>query len=128
MTNLTTESVTVEEGVEEPILFTFGPYGYVRYRCPLDGQPMENQTREFSTFGVGAFRCLGGHEWNHDSGRLWTHLTPIAYGEVRDRDNGLRALGIGDGHTVTLFPLDSDDDIPAILAKFSVPADTAVAS
>lgn len=60
------------EEVAEPVLYNFPPYGYVRYQCPIDKQPMENQTRSFSHFGVGTFRCLGGHEWKHDADRLWT--------------------------------------------------------
>jgi len=66
------DNAVTEEGVEAPILYNFGPYGYIRYQCPLDRQPMENLTRPFSHFGAGEFRCLGGHEWTHDSGRLWT--------------------------------------------------------
>ena len=59
-------------GEEVPILFNFPPYGYKRFRCPADGQPLENRTREYSTFGVGTYRCLGGHEWTRDSDSLWT--------------------------------------------------------
>ena len=58
-------------GEEVPILFNFPPYGYIRFRCPTDGQPLENRTREYSTFGVGTYRCLGGHEWTRDSDNLW---------------------------------------------------------
>lgn len=135
--NLTIQSADVEGG-GEPILFTFGPYGYVRYRCPLDQQPMENRTREFSTFGVGTFRCLGGHEWKHDTDRLWTREEEAALaqnlvevGESLDQSrtalDRLEALLNEVAAAEVALGIARDRAFDEVLALFPVPADTAVA-
>lgn len=88
MSNLTTESVAVEEGAVDaaadipfpdwPMLMHVGRYHALRYVCPHDERPMENETSMFS-LRPGRYSCSGGHTWESAPG-MWQghHVTTWA--------------------------------------------------
>ena len=83
MTNLATQSTEVEGEApviiddlpplpDWPVLMHVGRYMALRYVCPHDERPMENETATFS-LKSGTYSCSGGHRWTRSLGEWEGH-------------------------------------------------------
>ena len=55
-----------------PVLMHVGRYMALRYVCPHDARPMENETSMFS-LNSGTYSCSGGHRWTRSLGEWAGH-------------------------------------------------------
>ena len=90
MESTATQVLTGEE-VEElppfpdwPILMHVGRYNALRWICPHDERPMENESRVFS-LRPGRYSCPAGHIWESAPGEwqghrvtAWTEVVAVA--------------------------------------------------
>ena len=87
MTNLAVQSTEVEEGPpvisdglpplpDWPVLMHVGRYMALRFVCPHDDLPMENESHPYS-LKAGVYSCTRGHRWERSLGEWNGYRMPI---------------------------------------------------
>lgn len=87
MENVTSQRTDVEEGTptfddghpelpDWPVLMHVGRYKALRFVCPHDRRPMENESAPFS-LNSGTYSCSGGHQWSRSLGEWFGHRMPV---------------------------------------------------
>ena len=86
MQDIATEAQVGEEAEDLPpfpdwpVLMHVGRYRALRFVCPHDERPMENETAMFS-LRPGRYSCSGGHVWESSPGEWHGHRV-TAWSEI----------------------------------------------